>query len=91
MKIQIVSIVFVACTIYSCRPTLYLPREADVVKREKLLAGRRLYVRHCSSCHNLHFPKEYDGVGWEIQLDEMQKRAKITDNEKELIYDYLKK
>lgn len=74
---------------YSCQPTLYLPSSPDASQQQQLLEGRKLYVSHCSSCHNLHFPKEYSKNGWEIQLEKMQYRARINDNQKQLIYDYL--
>ncbi len=75
--------------IYGCTPTLYLPESSNAYQQEQLLKGRKLYVSHCSSCHNLHFPIEYDSSGWEIQLEKMEYRAGITDKEKQLIYDYL--
>ncbi|MBK9985124.1 MAG: hypothetical protein IPP15_22665 [Saprospiraceae bacterium] len=58
-------------------------------QQERLLAGRKLYVDHCSGCHNLHFPKEYTEDQWKSNLDEMQVKAKITDDQKQLILDYL--
>jgi len=75
--------------VYGCRQTLYMPAEHDSAKQEQLMTGRKLYVEHCSSCHNLHLPKEYNREQWRFQLDEMQAKAKISDAEKKLIYDYL--
>ncbi len=89
MKKKIIYTIFFGCILYGCRPTLYLPVSADAIKQRQLLHGRTLYVNHCSSCHNLHFPKEFDVARWEYQLDEMQVRAKISDGEKQLIYEYL--
>ena len=73
----------------ACRPTLYVPESSNAVKQQQLLEGRKLYVSHCSSCHNLHFPAEYDRKRWDIQLEKMQYRARINDKEMHLIYDYL--
>ncbi len=69
--------------------TLYVPASTDVVKQQQLLEGRKLYVDHCSGCHNLHLPKEYDVEGWKNQLEEMQVKAKITDAEKQIIFQFL--
>lgn len=75
--------------VYGCRPTLYLPQSSNADQQQQLLKGRKLYVTHCSGCHNLHFPREYDSRGWGIQLEKMEYRARISDQERQLIYDYL--
>lgn len=75
--------------VYCCQPTLYLPNSEDLNERAELISGRKLYVSHCSSCHNLHLPQEFSHERWQHQLDEMQQKAKITDKEKQLIYNYL--
>ncbi len=84
----LITLIF-ASMIYGCKPTLYIPESSNADQQEHLLKGRKLYVNHCSSCHNLHFPGEYDTEGWEIQLEKMEYRARISDQEKQLIYDYL--
>lgn len=86
---KIIVMLLFASMLYGCQPTLYLPIPSDALQQQQLLKGRKLYVSHCSSCHNLHFPKEYDNRGWEIQLEKMEYRARINDKEKQLIYDYL--
>jgi hypothetical protein len=37
----------------------------------------------------LHLPNQYTEKVWSLNLDEMQVRAKITDAEKQLIYQYV--
>lgn len=34
-------------------------------------------------------PNQYDAVTWKQNLNEMQARAKITEDQKKLVYDYL--
>ena len=87
-KIIIFSLVL-GCIIYSCSPTLYKPVTTDTVKQKQLNTGRTIYVDHCSSCHNLHLPKEFNAEGWKKHLDTMQVKAKISDSEKQLILEYL--
>ena len=53
------------------------------------MQGRKLYVNHCGGCHNLYLPKEYNADQWKKNIDEMQEKAKISDKEKQLIYQYL--
>jgi len=90
--IRIFIILFVAvvgCVAFGCRPQLYLPSSTNPSKQNDLLRGRKLYVNHCSSCHNLHLPSEYGAEQWKKNVDEMQERSKISDNEKQLILQYL--
>ena len=37
----------------------------------------------------MHLPKEYNEQGWQKRLDEMQVKAKNSDDEKKLIFKYL--
>jgi cytochrome c1 len=85
-------IIFTLISVYillSCSPSLYIPASSDPVLQQKLLEGRKLYVRICSSCHNLHLPRQYNAESWRKNLNLMQERAKITDEEKEIIFLYL--
>ena len=76
----------------SCTPALYIPSEKNVpagANLEELKEGRSLYVDHCGSCHRLHLPTEYSVESWKTKLIEMQKKAKISDREKNLIFGYV--
>lgn len=88
-KTQIITAFVICCIILGCAPQLYIPSDADSIKQQQLLQGRKLYVSHCGSCHNLHLPKEYNAGQWENNIDKMQMRAKITETEKQLIFQYL--
>ncbi|WP_333600580.1 hypothetical protein [Flavobacterium sp.] len=83
-------LIFPALLLISCSSQLYVPvQEANSVSVENLKKGRELYVSSCSSCHQLYLPNQYDAVAWQHNLDEMQLRSKIDNNQKQLIYDYL--
>ncbi|WP_395049126.1 c-type cytochrome [Flavobacterium sp.] len=74
----------------SCSSQLYIPIEATLtVSLEDLKTGREIYVKKCSSCHQLHLPNQYTEKAWSLNLAKMQDRAKITDAEKQLIYQYI--
>lgn len=88
-KLITIIIIIISFIILSCVVQLYLPVSSDPIIQQQLLKGRQLYVSHCGSCHNLHLPNEYNANGWSKQLNEMQVKAKITDEEKRLIYTYL--
>jgi mono/diheme cytochrome c family protein len=80
---------FIALLIFGCSPSLYKPNVADSKLQESLLAGRKLYVSRCSNCHNLHLPNEFTPEAWKKQVDVMQVRAGISNDEKTLILNYL--
>jgi len=74
----------------SCGSPLYLPATASAESSlEQLKQGRELYVSHCASCHALHLPKQFNTKEWAVNLDLMQARAFISDDQKKLIYHYL--
>ena len=88
-KKYFIAFLLFCCAVFSCKPLLYLPSSSDPKEQNELLLGRKLYVNHCSSCHNLHLPKEYNAAQWKGNVDEMQEKAKITDGEKQLILQFL--
>jgi len=83
-------IILFAIILQSCSPQLYVPiTNIGELTTENLKKGRDLYVNNCSSCHQLYLPQKYDNSKWQKNLDEMQPKAKITDDQKLLIYNYL--
>jgi mono/diheme cytochrome c family protein len=59
------------------------------VTPEGLAQGRTLYIAKCSGCHTLRVPTKYSEDRWPSLLDKMQKRAKISDDEKAQILHYV--
>lgn len=51
--------------------------------------GKDLYVSKCTACHKAYEPQLHTKDEWQKILDEMGGKAKLTDNEKQLILDYL--
>ncbi|MCX6229984.1 MAG: cytochrome c [Bacteroidetes bacterium] len=86
-------LIFLALCLSACVATLYVPTEKDAVKNKvtlhELQQGRELYIKNCSSCHNLHLPSEYTRHEWWTKVDRMQTRAKIDSAQKQLIVKYL--
>ena len=76
----------------SCKTRLYKPVAANVtndVTLEELQKGRLIYLKKCSSCHNLVRPRSYTNEQWIHKVDKMQARAKVNNNDKLLILKYL--
>ncbi len=76
--------------LFSCSSQLYIPIDATPkVSLEDLKKGREIYVNNCASCHQLYAPNKFSEKEWEENLNRMQGRAKISDTEKQLIYQYI--
>lgn len=74
----------------SCTTQLYVPIQGTTtISLEDLNKGRDVYVQKCSSCHRLYVPSKYTNTEWMDNLFEMKAKAKITESEKQLIYQYL--
>jgi hypothetical protein len=55
----------------------------------KFPEGKDLYVSKCTACHKAYEPELHTKDDWQKILDEMGSKAKLTDNEKQLILNYL--
>ncbi|HKI79491.1 MAG TPA: hypothetical protein VKA26_13195 [Ignavibacteriaceae bacterium] len=51
--------------------------------------GLELYKSKCSGCHRLHLRNEFSASGWASVLIPMQKKAKINDEQRKKIYQFL--
>ena len=89
----IVLVVIISFTI-ACSPALYIPDKTNIsasASLPDLLAGRQLYVSKCGSCHSLVLPEKHNAEEWQVLVDKMEKKSKITHEEKKLILNYLTK
>ena len=57
----------------------------------ELAEGRTLFLNNCAKCHDLYSPKDFNAEQWKPIMLDMQKKAKISDSEREKIYAYLTK
>ncbi len=92
-KIRI-SLLVLLVSLVSCSSPLYAPTKDKMpatANIEELKKGRQLYVSKCSSCHTLFLPEKYDRKHWTEAVSNMQQKAQISDDEKNLIIDYLSK
>lgn len=84
----------VIVTLVACKSALYIPDTQNVAKNaniDELVKGRALYVANCSSCHALYLPEKFTKAEWIKSIDQMAPKAKITDQEKQLILAYVTK
>ena len=90
MKTKIIIIVILVFLILiGCIPQLYMPSSADPTIQNQLVEGRKSYIQRCNHCHNLYRPDQFTAEQWKKNLDKMQPRAKITDDQKQIIFNYL--
>ena len=66
-----------------------LETEYPETNLSKLEDGRKIFVQHCSACHYLPLPYHHERSHWPKILEFMGKKAKLTDNEREMVLNYL--
>ena len=70
-----------------------MPTSADAQKLgislDTLRLGREIYVKNCGSCHILFLPEKLTKSEWSVNLDSMQLRSNINDQQKKVILKYL--
>ena len=90
MKTRILAIAIVGMLIYSCSKKLVMPSgEEKKGLTPELAEGKDLFVNNCAKCHSLKNPNNYTAEEWRPILLRMQKKAKISDPEREKIYNYV--
>ena len=63
--------------------------EKMVVTAEVLAEGKSLYGMNCAKCHELYDTKSFTAEEWTLIVLRMQKKARISDEQREKIYAYL--
>ena len=96
MKIKIITVAaLLSVFLYSCggtktvAPTAAVETVAKVELSPALAEGKGLYENNCAKCHQLYAPTEYTAEKWTGILKWMQPKAKITDEQRTSIYNYL--
>jgi len=81
-----------------CSPSLLLPTTKDVAAARNrwsdadslsLRKGYTLYVNKCGACHKLYKPAKFPEEKWKKEVPLMMIRAKISEEQKELILRYI--
>ena len=77
----------------SCFGTLFAITQNDTITSksnvDSVKTGKTLYENKCVRCHKLKDPAKYTMAQWPGLVNKMQKRSKITDEQKKLILSYL--
>lgn len=90
LKLKMLAVAIAGTLIYSCSPKIITP--AVEVKKEltpELAEGKGLYENNCAKCHKLFEPTRHTKEDWIPVVDRMAKKAKITEAQKVLVYNYI--
>ena len=63
--------------------------EKTKITAEFLAEGKSLYGANCAKCHELHNANSFTAEEWTPIVMRMQKKARISDEQREKIYAYL--
>lgn len=55
----------------------------------ELAAGKSIFEAKCGKCHDMPVPNHYTKEKWTPIMNSMAKKAKISDEEKALVYNYV--
>lgn len=55
----------------------------------QLTQGKNIFENSCNRCHKLPDPAKHDQEGWIKTLSRMAPKAKLNDEQHQLVYDYL--
>ncbi len=96
MKTRILAIALFATVLYSCGGSKSVPPPPPAVVEAKqpdsasdLAEGKSLYENNCAKCHSLYATKDFSAEQWKPILLDMQKKANISDEQREKIYSYV--
>ena len=75
----------------ACGATLHEQRDIGLKEaKTDLERGQVLYETSCQRCHALYMPKSFSGRSWARYVRRYGPRARLDQNEKALVVDYLR-
>ena len=91
MKIKFLTVAVISVLIYSCSPKVAVPvaEVKNVALTPELAEGKVMYENNCANCHKLFPASKHTKEEWIPVLNNMAKKAKLTEEQKGLVYNYL--
>ncbi|AEW87279.1 cytochrome C [Flavobacterium columnare] len=83
--------VLFSCSKKAIYPISSVESKKDVVKElpTEIAEGKMMYENNCAKCHKLFPASKHDKTGWVKTVNRMAPKAKITEEQKNLVYNYL--
>lgn len=78
-----------ATMMISCGPKSVAVTGPKYTSSEQLAQGKTIFENSCNKCHGLPNPEKHDDQGWIKTLSRMAPRAKLSDDQHQMVYDYL--
>ncbi|WP_292009616.1 cytochrome c [Chryseobacterium sp.] len=89
MKKLIVSSFFISIVLASCTPKTSAVTGPVNTSAEKLAQGKTIFDNSCGRCHDLPEPTAHTPVQWVGIMNAMAPKAKLNDEQHQLVYDYI--
>lgn len=97
MKIKLLVTLAIITIISSCSSSKKVVAESKAVVEKKAdmqltaeqAEGKLLFESKCGRCHDLPKPNQYSKEKWLPIVNNMAKRAKMSEIDKDLVYNYL--
>ncbi|RXR19382.1 cytochrome c [Flavobacterium amnicola] len=98
MKTKLFVAALLSVAFFSCSKKVTAPvvntevKVTEEVKTElptAIAEGKTLYENSCARCHKLFPVTKHDKSGWAVTVDRMAPKAKLTAEQKDLVYNYL--
>jgi len=89
MKKMILSGIAASALLMSCGPKSTAVTGPKYTSAEQLAQGKTIFENSCAKCHQLPEPTKHDNEGWIKTLSRMAPKAKLNDDQHQMVYDYL--
>lgn len=89
MKKLVLGFILVSAFLISCGPKSTAVNGPRYSSSAQLAQGKTVFENSCNRCHKLPNPEKHDDQGWIKTLGRMAPKAKLNDEQHQMVYDYL--
>ncbi|WP_066436161.1 cytochrome C [Chryseobacterium sp. CCH4-E10] len=89
MKKLILGMIGFSALLVSCGPKSTAVTGLKYTSSEQLAQGKTIFENSCNKCHALPNPEKHDDMGWIKTLSRMAPKAKLNEEQHQMVYDYL--